>query len=388
MLIDLHAHYPMHVVRWEEASAHAGLARWQQALRRARFVNFLSRLFNYEGPGGEPGVTVALMRDGDVGAILSVLYSALDEMDLSTDYGAPPDADYIDRLLLQLEAVERDVADHPDATIARSNAELRSALDGGTKALIHAVEGGFHLGGTPAEVRRSVERLADAGVVYVTLAHLFWRDVATNAPALPFVPDPVYRVVFRQPRRTGLSELGETAAAAMMDKRVLIDLTHMSERAVTHTLDFMDERDPDKQVPVLATHEACRLGLPLRRREYNLTDEAIRRVAARQGLIGVILCPHYTLGGGLFHHMQSKSFEDSMNSLFKHIDHLFEITGSTDHVGIGSDLDGWIKPALTELGHLGRMAPLQESLRTRYGADVAEKISSGNALRVLQAGWR
>ncbi|MGZ4201203.1 MAG: dipeptidase [Thermoleophilaceae bacterium] len=388
MLIDLHAHYPMHVVPPEKATAHAGLARWRKALWRARFVNFLSRLFNYQGPGDEPGVTVRLMREGRVGAILSVLYSPLDEMDLSKDYGAPPDAGYFDNLMTQLEAVEEDVRGQPDATIARSNAELRTALDGGTSALIHAVEGGFHLGGAEAEVRDSVQKLADRGVVYVTLAHLFWRDVATNAPALPFVPDGLYRIVFRQPRSTGLSPLGQAAAAAMMDNRVLIDLTHMSERAVTHTLDLMDERDPGQQVPVLATHEASRLGRPLLRREYNLSDDAIRRIARRHGLIGVILCPHYTLGGGLFNHMQTKNFDDSMEALFRHIDRIFELTESTDHVGIGSDLDGWIKPALTDLGHLGRMAELQERLRGKYGPEVAEKISSGNALRVLQAGWR
>jgi microsomal dipeptidase-like Zn-dependent dipeptidase len=57
-------------------------------------------------------------------------------------------------------------------------------------------------------------------------------------------------------------------------------------------------------------------------------------------------------------------------------------------VGIGSDLDGYIKPALPGLEHMGRMRSLQESLRERYGAENAERISSGNALRVLRSAWR
>ena len=32
-------------------------------------------------------------------------------------------------------------------------------------------------------------KLAAHGVAYITVAHLFWRGVATNAPAIPFLPD-------------------------------------------------------------------------------------------------------------------------------------------------------------------------------------------------------
>jgi hypothetical protein len=34
------------------------------------------------------------------------------------------------------------------------------------------------------------------------------------------------------------------------------------------------------------------------------------------------------------------------------------------------------------------MRALQDSLQTAYGADIAEKIFSANALRVLSAAWR
>ena len=62
-------------------------------------------------------------------------------------------------------------------------------------------------------MEKAVERLADSGVAYVTLAHLFWRQVATNAPAIPFLPDWLYRRVFPQPDR-GLTELGTAAVRA------------------------------------------------------------------------------------------------------------------------------------------------------------------------------
>jgi microsomal dipeptidase-like Zn-dependent dipeptidase len=386
MLVDLHAHYPMHVVPDGEGTAHQALLRWRGVWWRARLVDLLSRLFNYQGPGDKPGVTVELMRQGDVGVILSVLYDPLDEMDLSKRYGSPPDRAYLPALIEQLESVEADVAHQAGAVVAHTRAELELALQSGQRALIHAVEGGFHLGGTPDEVRRAVRELAARGVAYITLAHLFWRGVATGAPALPFLPDPLYRLIFPQPRQ-GLSELGLAAAEAMLEHRVLIDLTHMSTLARAQTLDLMEERDPGRRIPVIATHEACRLGPPLRGREYNLTDDEIGRIAARGGVIGLILCPHYILGGWLFHHRQTRDLDASVDAVCRHVDHIRDLTGSLDHVAIGSDLDGWIKPALKGLGHLGQMARFQERLRSRYGDSDAEKISSGNALRVLRAAW-
>ena len=81
------------------------------------------------------------------------------------------------------------------------------------------------------------------------------------------------------------------------------------------------------------------------------------------------------------------SLEGSLETVCRHIDKIHDLTGSYDHIAIGSDLDGYIKPALTGLDDMSRMTSLQDYLRTRYGDADAEKICSGNALRVLRAAW-
>jgi microsomal dipeptidase-like Zn-dependent dipeptidase len=73
--------------------------------------------------------------------------------------------------------------------------------------------------------------------------------------------------------------------------------------------------------------------------------------------------------------------------LCEHIDKICEVTGSRDHVAFGSDLDGYIKPALPGLEHHGRMHALQQALIERYGEAAAERFTSGNALRVIRCGW-
>ncbi len=107
----------------------------------------------------------------------------------------------------QLDMVEADLAERHDgeARVVSDVAGLDAALAEGQVAFVHCVEGGFHLGSTPTEIDRAVTQLARRGVAYITLPHLLWRGVATNAPALPFLPDSVYRLLFPQPKRASPS---------------------------------------------------------------------------------------------------------------------------------------------------------------------------------------
>lgn len=381
MLVDLHAHYPMHVLPQPRQGTHTQIERWRRAWLRAQIVRLLSRFANYQAPGDEPGVTLDYMREGDVRVIFSALYCAFDEIDLGQHYAAPPLSGYFDDLLEQLEEVEREVASHhdPGVTVAHSPDELDQALAASRLALIHSVEGGFHLGASAEQVRDHVAVLAARGVVCITVAHLFWRRMATNAPALPFMPDRLYRFLFRQPRR-GLTPLGRSVLEAMASNGILIDVTHMSEAAIYETFELLDELGGEDEIPVIATHMAYRFG----RLGYNLGEDVVKRIAKRGGVLGLIACEHY-IGDGL---SEPHSFDDSFALLCRHIDKVCELSGSNGHVAFGSDLDGYIKPALPGLEHLGRMRPLQQALDARYGESIAAQFASGNALRVIKAAWQ
>jgi len=223
--------------------------------------------------------------------------------------------------------------------------------------------------------------LARRGVAYVTLAHLFFRRVATNAPAIPFIPDWIYRLLFPQPRQ-GLTELGASAVQALVDERILIDVAHMGERALADTFSLLDRIDPQRTVPVICTHAGCRFG----HQEYNLSDDSVRRIAARDGVIGLIFANHQILDG--LGRRRPRSLSDSVDVLARHIDRIRSLTGSHRHVGLGSDLDGFIKPTLPGLQTMADMAPLEEALTRRYGAGDARLICFENALRPLRSYWR
>ncbi len=389
MIADLHAHYPMHLRPAEPGRALDLITSARARARlldrvRAWMVRTASRVANYESLSSGPRVTVPRLREGGVGVALSVLYSPFDEMDVTMRYPSAPLARYFPILVDELGDVEADIAEHHSAaaSIARNPAELDAALAAGRLALVHCVEGGFHLGDTPELVERNVAELAHRGVAYITLAHLFWRKVATNANAIPFLPDRAYDLLWPQPGGEGLSELGRAAVRTMVAERVLIDVSHMSRRALDDTFELLDRLDPQREVPLIASHVACRFG----RQDYNLDAGTVARIAERDGVIGLILSEHQTADG--LRRRRTQTLSDSLALVFRHLDRIREITGSHRHAAIGSDHDGFIKPTLARLEDSSRLALLEQALVDRYGARDGELIASANVLRLLRSHWR
>jgi membrane dipeptidase len=388
VIADLHAHYAMHLVPeasrdpFELLTTARGRGRLMDRVR-ARLVGLAGRFGNYQSFESGPRVTVPALRRGGVGPVFSVLYSFFDELDLDAPYGAPPEDGYLPRLVRQLELVEEDLAENHSgqAVVVRDRASLDAALGDGRIAFVHCVEGGFHLGAEAAAVERAVAQLARHGVAYITLPHLLWRGVATNAPAFPFMPDWLYRLLFPQPAE-GLSELGRAAVRSMARERVLVDVSHMSERALDDTFALLDEVDPERTLPVLATHAGYRFGS----QRYMLDTRTIERIAARDGLVGLIFAQHQLNDG--IRRRRTRTLEESLEVLFRHVDRLRDITGTHRHTVIGSDLDGFIKPTLGGLESMADMAALESAFVRRYGEENARAICSGNTLRMLRALWR
>jgi microsomal dipeptidase-like Zn-dependent dipeptidase len=388
VIADLHSHYPMHLVPDEKGSPIDALTtgRGRRRLRdiiRAWLVGIASRFGNYRSFESGPRVTVDSMVAGGVGVAWSVLYAFFDEADLGKPYGSPGAPGYLDDVLEQMVLVEDNIATrHADhAAVVHTREELDTAIGTGKVALVHVLEGGFHLGAAPDEVDAAVAKLAGRGLAYITLAHLVFRDVATNANAIPFLPDKIYNFLFPQPKE-GLTDLGRAAVRAMVREHVLIDASHMSDRSVTDLIAMLDELDPAREVPLFASHAGFRFG----KQEYMYAEDTVRAFAARDGVIGLIFAQHQLLDG--LKPSTTKTFEESFEAICKHIDRIAEIAGSHRGIAIGTDFDGFIKPTLGGLESSADLAKLDAALHERYGHDIADAVTSGNALRLLRTYWR
>ncbi|MGN6558885.1 MAG: membrane dipeptidase, partial [Solirubrobacterales bacterium] len=340
MFSDLHAHYPMRVLTGVDPGSTSKLigspAQPTFGDRvRAFVLRFANRVGNFPNWDGTYRIDVEKLRAGQVSLVMSVLLRPFDEMDLSVPYASPPGTHDFAGLMKDLEAVEAEVASHDPAEIrvVHNRAELEAATAAGATALVHVVEGGCHIGNSDEEIATHCAELKRRGVGYVTVAHLFYRQVATNANAVPFIPDTLYNVVFPQPHDDHVTPRGEALIKGLTANRVLIDLSHMSPEAIAETLDLMDEVDPERKMPVISTHAGYRFG----KQRYMHDEETLKRIAERRGVAGLIMAQHQLNDGILSKRKRTETLEESLPVIFRHIDEIARVTGSYDHVGIGSD---------------------------------------------------
>lgn len=393
MIADLHCHYPMHLLE-EDAPPDTGLKAlvrvrhrpWLEKLRAAILL-LAARLLNFRRFWGKWRISLDGLEEGDVRLVFSVLYLPFAEMDIDEWPDGDPEDHYYDELLERLGQVEADLEQiDPDGTrhlIIKREQHLETVLASESiVGFIHCVEGGFHLGAAVDQIDQRVCELADRGVAYITLAHLFPRQVAANAPALPFLKDPLYNRLFPQQPGAGLTEIGRAAVTAMYSHRVLIDISHMRQDAIDQTFDLLERLDNEQhakpsEFPVIATHAGFRFS----DQSYMLSPGTIARIAGRGGVIGLIMARHQ-LNAGL-PVTDPEDFKQTKKTIRSHIDKIHKHAGSYENVGIGSDLDGFIKPTLGGIECAKDLRKLSEPLREAYPAD-AEGILQGNALRVLR----
>lgn len=423
LVVDMHAHYPM---RWMPRFYWNGFAllrvalfggsakaakiklevleqkegvpsievleaaqKWHVLSNRVKAILIaLANIFlNFESPFAGYAISPDRMRMGGVRLAFSVLIDPCDEILDDSDKNWPAGTPF-QHLTGQIKSVKETVnaKQQQDQVWIPERHELTAAIkearEGGRIALIHCVEGGYHLGDNKTDVTDNIATLAKHGVAYVTLAHLLYRRLATCANALP-IPDWAYHRWFPQDD-IGLTELGKHAVRQLAKHRILIDVCHMSKLAIIDTLCVLDEFDRQNRntspTPVIATHMACRIDSA----EYNLSDDTIKRVIARKGLLGVIVSRHW-----MRQHSRARkySWADTCQIVS---DHLERISTNGDCklkcAAIGSDHDGFIKHALYGLEHPGKMKCLSSWIASEYPGEAAD-ILHENAIRVLQDYW-
>jgi membrane dipeptidase len=193
-------------------------------------------------------------------------------------------------------------------------------------------------------------------------------------------------------RDEGLSDFGVTIVERMNKVGMAVDVSHCGDRT---TLDAFEV----SKRPVLITHSNCRALVPNHPRVK--TDEAIRRMAASGGVMGIT-------GVRMFVKADEPT---TIEHMLDHYDHVARLVG-VEHLGVGSDmdLDGYDDLPAKEneqlraaykgsygfrdridiegVDHPQRMFDLAEGLiRRKYTDAQIEGILGGNFKRVLSQIW-
>jgi membrane dipeptidase len=293
------------------------------------------------------------------------------------------------KALEMIDEVYRQIERYPElAAMAFSPQDIRWLHVEGKRAILLGMENGGPIEGS-LRLLRDFYRL---GVRYVTLTHGDNNDIcdSSTAPA---------------PRWNGLSEFGKTVVKEMNRLGMIVDVSHISDKAFWDVLET-------SQAPVIASHSCARALCSAPR---NMSDEMIKALAAKGGVIQVNF-----YGGFLSQDIYQKSeenrkklapeieklkeqFKDNpeefqkaimemwhkdspppppIDILIDHIDHIARLVGA-DYVGLGSDFDGASSYPQGLQDVSGYPLITYHLLKRGYGEKDIQKILGGNFLRVF-----
>ena len=168
----------------------------------------------------------------------------------------------------------------------------------------------------------------------------------------------------------GLSDEGTELIERMNDLGVTLDMSHLNEKC------FWESIELTKLIPI-ATHSNARA---LTDHPRNLSDEQLRAIAERGGVVGIVLYNHF---------LKTGESAPRLEDVYAHADHMIGIMGE-DHVGIGSDMDGArIEDFPEDLRSVGELQKIAGYFTGKGYSDTrVEKIMSGNFLRVMSRNLR
>ncbi|WP_431256563.1 dipeptidase [Roseateles chitinivorans] len=200
-------------------------------------------------------------------------------------------------------ATERDIAGwdafidtHPQLLKVRTGEDLAAARREGRIGVIYGFQNTEMLGTEVA----AVDHFADLGVRVIQLTYNGRNAVGCGAT----VPDD-----------DGLSAFGAEVVERLQQRRVLVDLSHSSERTCLDALRLATR-------PVAITHTGCRA---IADHPRNKSDAELRLLAERGGVVGLYFMPYLRLGG-----------QPHAEDLLAHLAHAIDVCGE-DHVGLGTD---------------------------------------------------
>jgi membrane dipeptidase len=292
-----------------------------------------------------------------------------------------------------IERIQEEIQRHSARiSLCRDSREVEATVDQGKIAALLAVENGDAI----EEDLDKLQQLYGMGVRLMTLIHTRSNNWVISSKD-------------EKPAFDGLSRFGVEVVEAMNQLGMIIDVSHVHDRAVARVLEHSNS-------PIVASH-SCMHGLcPIAR---NIKDELIRGIAAGGGVVGLNFMPAFLDCGyrkitekrckAVFARFDrrtgkagadpgklgrawikfSEDFRKTMapekvplEKLLEHIDYLVDLAGE-EVPAFGSDFDG-IPDTPAGVEDCRGFSNIVTGLRGRgYPQKRLEKICWSNFLRVL-----
>lgn len=213
----------------------------------------------------------------------------------------------------------------------------------------------------------------------VTLGHLE-RAYASGLRALGPAHYGPGRYAYGTDASAPLNLAGRDLLREMDRLGLILDATHLCDAAFWDAMTLFEG-------PVWASHNNCR-ALVDHNRQFS--DEMIKALIQRGAVIGGALDAWMMVPGWIRGVSQPQAMNCHLEVMLDHFDHICQLAGNANHIGIGSDLDGAFgrEQAPYDLETIADLQRLPEMLARRgYPATDIEQVMHGNWLRLLRTAW-
>ena len=199
----------------------------------------------------------------------------------------------------------------------------------------------------------NLEEFYQLGVRLITLTWNYPNEIGT--PNILYWDKEKHILAENQ---TGLTKFGFECIQRMSELHMIIDLSHASDQAAKDIL-------ASSAQGIVASHSNARKLTPHPR---NLSDELIRKIADKNGLIGINFFDQF---------LKLNQPTDLPTAISEHLWYMYQLVGE-DHLCFGSDFDGI--PVHPDLNDVNSFPKIIQSLKQKgFSSRQIEKISYLNA---------
>ncbi len=175
----------------------------------------------------------------------------------------------------------------------------------------------------------------------------------------------------------GIGEKGRELLKKMDKLNMVLDTTHLCDTSFWEALDCF-------QGPIWASHSNCR-SLVNHNRQFN--DDQIKILIERNAVVGIpldawMMVPNWVRGKN-----NPQNTVVTLEHMINNMDHICQLAGNTNHVAIGTDLDGGFgtEQCPSDLKTIADLQKLVLMLEQRgYSEADREAIFNGNWMRKLR----
>ncbi|UCS95768.1 membrane dipeptidase [Echinicola marina] len=177
-----------------------------------------------------------------------------------------------------------------------------------------------------------------------------------------------------------MGKKGQALLKEMGRLGIILDATHLCDDSFWEAMDHYHG-------PVWASHNNCR-ALVDHNRQFS--DDQIKALIERGAVIGGALDAWMMVPGWVRGVSTPLGTDCNLWKMLDHLDHICQLAGNADHIGIGTDLDGAFgrEQCPYDLETIADLQKLPDMLAKRgYTAVDIEKVMHGNWLRFLRNAW-